>query len=714
MTTRLRSKVAAITVAAMIAVTLPASYGAASAAPASGPATVVINPGGGRAADGSDGIRFSFGGSTSDAVVRAGADQYCCSGGSPMLNIGGTLVGSGGPSMVGLPGSHVWDSFTVLATSGSATPGVSGADALGSGSATAEYTVEVADLTYAMRRTVSYVRGASFVTDAYEFILPEGNTADVKFYLGGDTAPGGSDSGYGIMLTSPVRSVLSLNPNTAVYFGFREVPGSQAFDGARSAGYYDPYDDVVAGRDIGFAEQRSTHDAGLMVQWNLGSAPGVRTAALRQSVSIQGTELRAQLDRTTMASGETAHLFLDIENTRLQESSGLGFAYALPTGITVGTGAATSSCGGTLAAAGGSSEVRLTGGVVALGSGCTIDVPVTAGVGTYVLSSSTVSDLAGGLVASTDAVTLQVGTVPTVTVRQLPRFHVGTPVDYRLTLGGTPAPTVTVTGGAVPAGLTLGADGRLRGTPVATGAWTVTIEVTNLAGTTSVTLTGSVLAKAVPAPTPTAKPTPKPTVTPKPTPAPTVTPKPKAVKVTTGRAGRSGSAPVGPGQKIVVKASGFAPGERVTVTIGGKVVGQGRANASGRVSLRVSAPKVRAQGTYAVVVRGLSSKAEGKQKVVLAPRARFAVSLRSSVRASDRQRVVVRGLLPGEPVKVRYRGKVVRSGKADASGRYATSFKVGMTWGTRTVRVEGARANRTGVARFSVVQRCFVSPRICP
>lgn len=246
-----------------------------------GPADqITLNPGGGKLTNGSDGIRFTInsvsGGSGSDSAY-SGADamvyrdtyQYCCSAGAPMLNIGGTLYGQAGPAY----SSVRWDSVSVVSTSGATSLG-DRTSTVGNSGAVIAYSIDVGGLVYTITRTMNYVYPNDYVTDSYRFVIPEGNTDTVKFYLGGDTAPGSSDSGYGVMLTSPVRSVISLNTLSKIMFGFREVAGSKVFDGATSQSFNAPYSTVASGGDIGYVATESNHDAGLMMQWNLGSTPG--------------------------------------------------------------------------------------------------------------------------------------------------------------------------------------------------------------------------------------------------------------------------------------------------------------------------------------------------------------------------------------------------------------------------------------------------------
>jgi hypothetical protein len=75
----------------------------------------------------------------------------------------------------------------------------------------------------------------------------------------------------------------------------------------------------------------------------------------------------------------------------------------------------------------------------------------------------------------------------TVTIRQAPAFVDDTPAtgtvgiaySYRFATTGTPAPTVTLTGGTLPPGLTLNTDGTLAGTPTASGTYSITLSAAN-------------------------------------------------------------------------------------------------------------------------------------------------------------------------------------------------------------------------------------------
>lgn len=364
---------------------------------------VTLNPGGGIQTNGSDGLRFTInaaaGGSSYDSAV-AGQDgvvyratmQYCCSAGAPMLNVGGTLYGQSGPAYSS--GAN-WTSIEIVSTSGATSVGTR-TSSTGNSSAVVRYTAVQGGLTYTVTRTVTYTYPNDYVDDSYTFSIPDGNAATVKFYLGGDTAPGSSDSGYGVMLTEPVRSVISLNTFSQIMFGFREVPGSKIFDGATSQSFSAPYGTVQSGGNIGYVVTASNHDAGLMIQWNLGSTPGTQTATLQQFATKQGTNLNASFATSGSTPGAPVNLTISIANTVLATASGLGYTLTLPSGLVVGSGSTSNTCSGTLTAAAGSGSIAISGGSVGSAANCLVTVPVVAAAnGTYTISAASISGLSG-------------------------------------------------------------------------------------------------------------------------------------------------------------------------------------------------------------------------------------------------------------------------------------------------------------------------------
>ncbi len=81
---------------------------------------------------------------------------------------------------------------------------------------------------------------------------------------------------------------------------------------------------------------------------------------------------------------------------------------------------------------------------------------------------------------------------PTVVSGVLGPLSPGTPVSVTLTANGFPAPTFAVTGGALPAGLSLSAAGTITGTPTTVGPYSFTVTATNSAGSASLSFSGVV------------------------------------------------------------------------------------------------------------------------------------------------------------------------------------------------------------------------------
>jgi hypothetical protein len=396
-----RRKIGALCLVAGTVVSLLGLTGSPAAAGSSNhdEPVVEINPGGGAETDGSDGIRILMNGDESttphgqlgqDQLFFADTYQYCCSASAPMLNIGGTLYGEAGPA----GGGTSWASLEILGVTGSGT--TSGGSDTGNGTATLRYTASHGELDYVVDRMVSYTHPNRFMTDEYTITIPEGNTEVVKFYLGGDTAPGSSDSGVGVMLTDPVRTVYSVNPISQIQLGFGEIPGEAPFDGALAISFFDPYDDVAAGADIGFAADPGDHDAGIMIQWTIGTEAGEHERALRHFVGPRGASLEASFRETVAVVGEPVTVDLSIVNTGSDPAADLDFDFELPSGLVVGSGAAANSCGGTLTATAGTALVSLVDGEVAQATNCLVSLPVVAAsAGDYVFTGASVTAISG-------------------------------------------------------------------------------------------------------------------------------------------------------------------------------------------------------------------------------------------------------------------------------------------------------------------------------
>jgi YVTN family beta-propeller protein len=120
----------------------------------------------------------------------------------------------------------------------------------------------------------------------------------------------------------------------------------------------------------------------------------------------------------------------------------------------------------------------------------------STGAVTFTLSPSGVSDPLGLAVdavtnriyianAGSNTVTvMSLSVTPTITTTSLPDATVGTTYSSTVSASGTPAPTLTVTAGALPDGLSLDAtSGLISGTPTSASSTTFTITATNATGT---------------------------------------------------------------------------------------------------------------------------------------------------------------------------------------------------------------------------------------
>lgn len=455
---------------------------------------ITLNPGGGQQPDGTDGIQFSINvttgtpliwGSGKDSLFYRGNNQYCCTAAGPMLNIGGELFGQAGPAD-GM-GSD-WEALDIVSTSGATSVGAPTA-VTGDASVTVLYTAVHDGLEFRLDRTVDYTFPNDFVTESYTLHIPEGNTHIVKFYHGGDTAPGGSDGAYGLATTTPVRSIMSVNHDSRVLIGYREISGSKPFGGAYAADFDAPYAAVQDGEDIGFTVDTDHHDAGLMMQWTFGSEPGTHQAAMQTFVTSQGNNLSASFSSDLMAVGHAFDLTLSMVNTWITYMDDLGFTFEVPTGLEV-VGTMTNSCDGTLSMSDGT--LTLSGGSVAAVNDCHVTIPVAAtAAGTVTVSAANASALNNVTnTIGTSSVTVQES--PTWVTSSIEPLRLGNAVNQELQVDGTPTFTFEIVSGALASGLTLTTEGVLTGTPETAGDFSVTVRASNAVGSSDRTFTGTV------------------------------------------------------------------------------------------------------------------------------------------------------------------------------------------------------------------------------
>ncbi|WP_420450270.1 putative Ig domain-containing protein [Ilumatobacter sp.] len=156
---------------------------------------------------------------------------------------------------------------------------------------------------------------------------------------------------------------------------------------------------------------------------------------------------------------------------------------------------------------------------------------------------------------------------------ELSTLEVGEAIDVAPKVAGSPAPRFAVSTGALPAGLRLDpATGAITGAPTTSGRYDFTISISNGVGTAITRrFTGTIAPKVGP------------------TPDTSVDIVPPA---------RDGGSP------MVLTGGGFKPGSSVDVVIGGTIVETVTADASGKVSVEVSAP-VDVED-YDIEIRGVS------------------------------------------------------------------------------------------------------------
>ncbi|SKB07860.1 prenyltransferase/squalene oxidase repeat-containing protein [Aeromicrobium choanae] len=156
------------------------------------------------------------------------------------------------------------------------------------------------------------------------------------------------------------------------------------------------------------------------------------------------------------------------------------------------------------------------------------------------------------------------------------------------------------------------------------------------------------------------------------------------------------------GSALKVSASGLAAGWSSTARVAGGSTARTVVPAAGRATFTVRVPKGTAR--RAVVVGDSTGRAVASTSVQVLAAKKLRVSSKAKVRRAKVQKVVVRGLVAGEPVRVYYRGKLVKRGVATKTGTYTYRLKVGKRIGKAKVIVRGAYSERNGVRVFRVVK----------
>ncbi|MDP2774337.1 MAG: terpene cyclase/mutase family protein [Nocardioides sp.] len=156
------------------------------------------------------------------------------------------------------------------------------------------------------------------------------------------------------------------------------------------------------------------------------------------------------------------------------------------------------------------------------------------------------------------------------------------------------------------------------------------------------------------------------------------------------------------GTSVRVVADGNAPGDTVCVARAGKLAGLLTAGDNGQAVGRVVLPAGTAKRTYLLnnnesELSMFTFHALGAKKLGLG------LSKRRIARGQV-ERVKVAKLAAGERVKVKFRGKVVRAGRANKRGVFVTSFKVTGKPGLAGVRVVGQFVNRANAKTLTVTR----------
>lgn len=153
---------------------------------------------------------------------------------------------------------------------------------------------------------------------------------------------------------------------------------------------------------------------------------------------------------------------------------------------------------------------------------------------------------------------------------------------------------------------------------------------------------------------------------------------------------------------IKITAAGLEPGWKTKATVSGGATVTALAQADGRATFAVRLPKGTA--TRTVTISDATGRAVGTKTVSVLGAKKLSPKMKNKVKRKKKQRVVVRGFVAGEPVQVRFRGKLVKRGKANKNGNFVRTFRVGKKLGKAKVVVRGKYANRKGVKTFRVVK----------
>ena len=225
--------------------------------------------------------------------------------------------------------------------------------------------------------------------------------------------------------------------------------------------------------------------------WQTGAATGV---SIDQGVTINS----AQINGSVQVPVSTATTFTLTATSPQGSTTATATVTILPP-LTIGTNALPAALAGspysmTLAAAGGTAPYKWTLASGSLPTGLSLSsagtisgTPTTAGAATFVIQAN---DSTVPTQAATAAFTLTVNPALSIVTTTLPNAVASSAYTQKLAAsGGTPAYTWSIAAGTVPAGLTLGVDGAISGTPTKTGSSSFTVKATDNTSPTPQTAT---------------------------------------------------------------------------------------------------------------------------------------------------------------------------------------------------------------------------------
>lgn len=421
---------------------------------------VTINPGGGVLANGSDGQKLMFNVapvSNYGVVKQAGeniwyanhpnfwgpAADYSDGDAGIILAVGTTTFADYGDL-----GTNYYTTKEILAYSGSTVKGTTGGT--GDGYLLLRYTAVTGGRTYTVDREITYTYPNPYMSETFTVTIPAGNTAEVKLYKGGDSAPGGQDNAVGVVTNDPVRSAISIESTAGMILGMREVVKGDLY--AASAKYWANDAAITkAGGNLVSSATSTTHDSGVNAQFNFGTTPGTYSKSLETFTGFQSTTIEARFDAPVV--NYTTVLSLLLTNTKNSTTSDIGYTFTLPSPMTI-TGAYTSGCtsatGAALAisATVGASTIVVSGVDLNAFTLCNIAVPVAVpSEGIISISSANVTGLAPVTLQNTtgnSAVEFTYGT-PTRTKTEIPTITLTPSKTFTPSKTSTPTATLAAT-----------------------------------------------------------------------------------------------------------------------------------------------------------------------------------------------------------------------------------------------------------------------------